>query len=482
MGVSLNPSSLLSGEGLDVSSLVTQLMNQKSGQLTEWQNEQTTLQQQAGLLKSINDDLTKLADAVTTLSDPLGALTAQAATSTNSTIVTATAQANAVPGSHSIVVSNLATAGLVYTDPLAGGADASILPSGETTADLTLLIGGSGGQTADIQVTAGSNDTLATLAKSINRLSVQNNWGITASAVTDADGARLSIVSQATGQPGALEITNNSTSLKFGAPMGGTNAAVTIDGTPYHYTTNSFTTEAMPGVTLNLASASPTTTVQVTVGSDTQRVTAAINNFVSAYNQVISDINQQYTVNPATDSQGPLAPDSALRALQSSLMQDVTYSISGNSGFVNLAALGINMNDDGTLTVGTTPGGKTMSQVLSSNPTAFQEFFQNAAGTGFATKFHSDLMNLTSPTTGLLNMDLAQNKTMQQNVADNISNFKMQLTAQQAQLTKQFSLVNASLQSYPLLLQQVTETLATMNTSSNSSGNGSGHPVKTSGF
>jgi flagellar hook-associated protein 2 len=237
----------------------------------------------------------------------------------------------------------------------------------------------------------------------------------------------------------------------------------------------------MPGVTLNLASSAPDTPVQVSVGPDTQRVTAAINTFVSAYNQVINDINQQYTVNPATDSQGPLAPDSALRALQSSLMQDVTYSVTGNSGLVNLAALGINMNDDGTLTVGTTPGGQTLAQVLTSNPAAFQSFFQNTAGTGFATKFHSDLLNLTAPTTGLLNVDLAQNKTMQQSVADNINNFQLRLTAQQAQLTKQFSQVNASLQSYPLLLQQVTETLATMNSSSSSS-NASSHPTLTSGL
>jgi hypothetical protein len=70
---------------------------------------------------------------------------------------------------------------------------------------------------------------------------------------------------------------------------------------------------------------------------------------------------------------------------------------------------------------------------------------------------------------------------MQQNVADDISKFQMQLTAEQAQLTKQFSQVNASLQSYPLLLQQVTETLATMDMSSSSS-NGTSHPTLTSGL
>jgi len=479
MGISLNPASLLSGQGLDVSSLVSELLNQKSGQLTEWQNEQTTLQQQAGLLKSINDDLSKLADAVSALSDPVGALAAQTATSSDTGIVTATAQGNAVAGSHSLVVSSLASAGLVYTNPVAGGAGASILPSGVTAADLKLQIGGASGTSADLKITAGSNDTLTTLAQSINTQSASNKWGITASVVTDADGARLSIVSQATGQPGALEIANNTANLSFAAPVGGNNASVTIDGTPYHYTTNTVT-NAMPGVTLNLASADPKTTVQVTVGPDVQQATAAINNFVSAYNQVINDINQQYAVDPATDSQGPLAPDSGLRGLQSSLMQDVTYSVTGNSGLVNLAALGINMNNDGTLTVSTTPSGQTMSQVLSANPEAFQTLFQNSTSSGFANNFHTDLMNLTDPTIGLLNVDLAQNKTQQQNVADNINKFQLQLTAEKAQLTKEFSQVNASLQAYPLLLQQVTETLATMNSSS--SGSGSSHPTLTAGL
>ena len=481
MGVSLNPASLLSGQGLDVKSLVNQLLSQKSGQLTAWQNEQTTLQLQAGLLKSINDELSNLATAVNTLWDPLGALMTPAATSSNTGIVTATATPLAPSGQHTVVVNNLATSGLIYADSVAGGADVSILPTGQSSGDLQLQIGGTGGATADIHITAGTNDTLTTLASSINTLSAENNWGITASVVTDANGARLSIVSRATGTPGAIAVTTNTTSLNFGAPVGGTNASLTIDGIPYHYTTNTIPEGAIPGVTLNLASAAPNSTVQVTVGPDVQGATSAINSFVSAYNQIINDINQQFSVNPATDSEGPLGSDSALRGLQSTLMADVTYSMSGNGGLVNLAALGINMNNDGTLTVGVTPGGQSLSTVLTSNPAAFQNFFQNSSASGFANKFHSDLMNLTDPTIGLLNMDLAQNKTQQRNLADNINNFERQLTVQQQQLAQQFSRVNASLQSYPLLLQQVTETLGTMGIGS-SNGGGSTHPILTSGL
>ncbi len=476
MGISLNPSTLLSGQGIDVSSLVQQVLSESSGQLTEWQNEQATLQTQAGDLTAINSDLSNLATAVQSLSDPLGALTSIAANSSDSSVLTATATSSAVAGTHQIVVNNLASAGVAYTESFAGGAKASILPNGTGSGEIDLQVGGATGTTHQIMITAGSNDTLTSLASYIN----QQNWGMTASVVTDATGSRLALVSQTTGSSSALAVTSNNTSLVFDQPVGGTNASLTIDGVPYSSASNTVS-GAIPGVTLNLASAAPNSTIQLTVGPDSTQAVNAINNFVAAYNQVIKDINQEFTVNASTNSEGPLGGDTALRSLQSSLMSDVTYSVTGNSGLVNLASLGINMNDDGTLTVGTAPNGQTMSQVLASNPSAFLNFFQNSTATGFADKFHSDLTNLTDPTLGVLNADLAQNKTEQQSLSTSISNFQTQLTSEQQQLTQQFSLVNASLQQYPLLLQQVTEALGSLGGGSSSS-SGTSHPTLTSGL
>ncbi len=475
MGISLNPATLLNGQGIDVSSLVNEILSESSGQLTQWQGEQSTLQFQASALTSINNDLSNLATAVSALSDPMGSLAAQAATSSDSSVLTATAQTSALAGNHSIVLTSLASAGTVYTNDFGGGASASILPSGATGGEIDLQIGGSTGTTHPITITPLGNDTLTSLAKYING----ENLGVNASVITDANGSRLALVSQSTGTPGALAITSNNTSLSFDTPAGGANAALTIDGIPYSSVSNTIT-GAIPGVTVNLASASPNAPVELTVGPDTQQASQAITNFVSAYNQVMNDINQQYTVNAATNSEGPLGSDTSLRSLQASLMNDITYAVSGNGGLVNLASLGINMNNDGTLTVGTTPGGQTLSQVLSANPAAFQSFFQNSSQTGFANNFNTDLTNLTDPTEGLLNVDLAQNSTEQTNLSTSISNFETQLTAQQQQLTAQYSEVNASLQSYPLLLQEVTETLATLGSGSSTSASSS--PTLTSGL
>lgn len=577
MGISLNGATLLNGNGIDVNSLVSQVQTRESGQLTVWQQEQTDLQTQATALDTINTDLSNLNTAVAALSDPLGALTAMAATSSLPAILTATADTTAATANHTIVVSALASAGTVYTNAVAGGADVSILPAGETGGDLMLQVGGSSGTTHDIQITAASNDTVTTLANYINTQSTANSWGVVASVLTDATGARLAIYSSATGTPGALAITGNTTtgtlstaainsadssilpdgqgtgdlqlqiggasgttvdipvtagsndtlntlasyitqqsglnnwgvsasvvqdgngyhlaistaakgpagalaftsnttslttvanpatSLSFVAPAGGTNASFTIDGVPFSSTINTVT-GALPGVTLNLISAEPTVPLQLSVGPDTAQATTAINAFVIAYNTLITAINHQFTIDPNTSMEGPLGSDGSLRSLQSSLLADAAYSPKGSSGLVNLQSLGITTNDDGTLTVGTTVANKSLSDVMTANPSAFLNFFQNSA-TGFANNFSTDLSNLTNSVDGVLNLDLAQNSTQQSDLTTQINNFNDQLASQKAELVAQFSQVNAALETYPFVLAELNAALGNPYTQSSS--------------
>jgi flagellar hook-associated protein 2 len=455
MGVSFNAAALLNGNGIDIKSVVNAILSRETGPLSAWQNQQTDLSTQAGLLAGLNDNLTSLEAAIISLADPHGALASQSATSSQPSILTASAQPTAIPGTHQILVNSLATIGTLYTNPLTDGNTAF------SAGDIQLQIGGSGGVIRDIPITTGSNDTLNTLASYINT----QKWGVTATVVTDASGARLALVSQASGVPGALAITTNTTNLVFNAPVGGTNASLTIDGVPFSSATNTITT-AIPGVTLNLASAPvPPTPVQITVGPDAGQATAAINNFVSAYNSVIGILNSQFTVDPTTNTEGPLGSDSTLRTLQSSLLNDVTYAITGNSGLVNLASLGIDFNNDGTLTVNqvATDTHPSLSNVLAQNPSAVQSFFQNVSGTGFANNFNSDLFNLTDPTNGIVNVDIAGNKAQQKALTTQISNLQDRLTAEQAALTLQYAQVNATLEAYPSLLLTVTAEIGALN-------------------
>lgn len=481
MGVSLNPATILSGQGMNVSSVVSQIIGEQSGQLTVWQGQQTNFATEDGLLEGEENNLINLQSAVAALASPTGALTAQAATSANTAVVTATANSTAISGTHQIVVNSLATTGSLYTNAIAAGATTSFLASGQTTGDIQLQVGGVGGETDNIAITQGSNDTLATLASYINAQSTANNFGVTASVVSDLSGSRLSLQSQSSGSAGALAIASSSnTTLTFASPEGGTNASLSIDGVPFTSSTNTVT-GAIQGVTLNLVGQS-STQVQLTVAADQGQITDAVNNFISAYNTAISTINSQYVVDPTGSIPAPpLESDTSLRSLQASLLTDSSYAIGGNSGLVNLAALGINQNNDGTLTLGLTPGGQTFADVLANNPAAVQNFFQNSTGTGFANNFNADLTNLTNPTSGPLNVDLSQNQAESADLATTITNFQTQLSTETTSLTQLYDSVNASLQAYPLLLQEVTETLGTLGSSGSSSSTPTS-PTLTSGL
>jgi flagellar hook-associated protein 2 len=241
-------------------------------------------------------------------------------------------------------------------------------------------------------------------------------------------------------------------------------ASAQLRGIPYTSASNTVT-GAIAGVTLNLASAAPGTTVQLTVAPDTSQATDAINNFVTAYNAVVNNLNTQFTVDPTSNTEGPLGSDTALRSLMNSLLNDATYAVTGSSGQVNLGLLGIDMNNDGTLTVNTvtTDTETSLADVLASNPSEVQNFFQNSAGTGFAQNFNNDLVGLTDATNGVINADIAGNQAQQNSLNDQITDMQTQITSQQQALTTELDQVNATLEEYPILLQEATAELNSLN-------------------
>jgi len=78
---------------------------------------------------------------------------------------------------------------------------------------------------------------------------------------------------------------------------------------------------------------------------------------------------------------------------------------------------------------------------------------------------------------------VTQNTAQEEDLSNNISNFQTQLNTEQTNLTQQFDSVNASLQAYPLLLQEITETLGTLGSGTSSTGSLiSSEPTLTSGL
>jgi flagellar hook-associated protein 2 len=438
----LDQSTATSGSGIDVTSVVNQILDADRAPEKLWQQQLANSQSESAAISSINSSVSALSDTVNSLKDSFGALTTKIATSSQTSILTADAQSSAANGTHVIVVKNLASTGTAYSDAVA---DASTTFS---TGTITLSVGGS---TQDIQVDS-SHNTLTTLAASIN----SQNLGVTASVINDASGSRLAIVGNSVGAGGDLTVTSNTTGLAMNKGTPGQNASLSIDGVPYSSASNTVT-GAIPGVTLHLAGSAPNAQISLVVGANSSGAAQAVTDFVSAYNNVIKAINAQFKFDPTSNQAGVLAGDGSLRSLQSSLLADATYSITGNNGLVNLASLGVNMNDDGTLTVDNAK----LTSVIGNQFTDFQNFFQSASN-GFALHFGSDLLSITDPSQGLLTLDLAQHSAEQKSLNDEIANFEDRLATVQQQLIAQYSRVDATLRQFPMIMAQINAQLGTL--------------------
>ena len=440
--ISLNQTTASQGAGIDVSSIVDQIIFAEQAPERIWQQQQIALATQTSSLNSLSSGVNALKAKVQALSDLSGAFAAQVATSSQPDLVTVNAQSNASAGVHTLIINHLATVSSYYTDPVAS--------SSTTLAHGTFTL--AGGQGTSLITIDASNDTLDKLSAYVNA----NNYGVQASVIDDAGGARLALLSKTSGLPGDLSVTLNGTGLVFQKSADGINASFSLDGVPLSSTTNTVSSP-LPGVTLNLLAANPAKPVTISVGPDTTGITQAINDFVSAYNSAIGSVNSQFKAS-ANSGAGPLANNSALRSLQSSLLSDVTFSVTGNNGVVNLASIGIDLQNDGTLSVDSSK----LSSALSTQFADVKTFFQSGVAGGFGNNFSSDLTALTSPATGLLSLNLNENSANQQALTRQINDFEDRLANRRQFLINQYSQVDAMLRQYPLILAQITGQLASI--------------------
>jgi flagellar hook-associated protein 2 len=431
--------------GFDVQTIVEEVLALQSQQEIQWQNQETSFNNQATALQQLSTQLQTLLTDTNDLTDPLGSLAAMTTSVSNPNVLSATAGSGATAGSHSISVNALATTSSYYSDELATNSTTF------GTGSFSLEVGSGPATTITVDST---DDTLTGLAAAINSL----NLGVTANVVTDAGGARLTLVSNTSGAAGNITISSNTTGLSFNLGSKGADASLTVDGIPIDSSSNTVTS-AIPGVTLNLLglTSSPVT---LQVSPDTSQAATAINNFVSDYNTVISSINSGFSYDTTTQTAGTLLGDPSVELVQSTLLSDVAASVTGNGAISSLASLGITMNDDGTLTVDNSQ----LTNALTGNFQAVQSFFQTAT-TGFAQKFSSDLTNLTSPTNGAIAVDLNGTNSSISSLQSEISDFQANLATEQQTLTTYYSKINATLQSLPSLLASINAQLSSLTSS-----------------
>lgn len=202
------------------------------------------------------------------------------------------------------------------------------------------------------------NDSLAGLRDAINA----SDSGVTASILTDVNGARL-VLAGADGGDQSFTINPPATSgalADFAYPPVGNsglslvspaaNSRVVIDGVTLNLASNEID-NAITGVRLNLLAAAPGDTITISGDRPATGVRDLVTEFVDAFNVLREGLNNATRAGSDASDAGPLAGNSAVRDMVRRLSSMSSTQLADNGPFRTLADIGVRTNNDGTLSI-----------------------------------------------------------------------------------------------------------------------------------
>jgi flagellar hook-associated protein 2 len=417
--------------GLDIKSIVSQLVALDRAPLQPLQRTASSLQSQLSVYGSLKSMVSTLGDAAAKLSTSSG-WSGVKASSSNATAVNATAAAGASATSLSIEVQQLARA-----QSAASGA----IPTGSGIGAGTLSIQVGSGAAVDLVIEAGK-DSLAEVARQINDAKA----GVSATVLRDASGERLLMRSTDTGttngftvgvsggNPGELD------RLAFGPSVTGgmtqtqaaQDALATINNVPITSPSNTLS-DTVPGLTLTLSQVT-TAPVEIEVKADQDAMKKNVQGFVDAYNALNTMLAETTKYNPDTKTAGSLQGDSTAVGLQNAL-RGMMRSVTSSSPFSRLLDVGIEAQQGGKLEIkadklnaalGNVDGLRSLFTTTSTDPTS--------QGFGLKIKAFADgLISATgtlSTKTDSLQSAIKRNTTEQSKVNDRASRAESRYLAQ----------------------------------------------------
>jgi flagellar hook-associated protein 2 len=472
------------GSGLDINSIVSQLVAIEKQPLTQLQSEATSLQTKLTSYGKVKSSLAALRDAAaaltraTTWGQTVG-------TSSDSAAVGVTTSSTTKPGTYAIEVQKLAAAQSNATGVYAS-ADSLV---GEGTLHIELGTWGAGqtsftpkaGATA-VDITVGPPaESLAQLRDKINA----SNAGVVASVLTDASGARLVLRSASTGASNAFRVSvtdtdgNNTDAaglsalafdpsagiLTMAQALAAANAAASLNSLPIASESNTLS-NVLDGMTLTLGKVT-TAPVQVTATQDDESIRKSVDAFVKAYNELNTLLAEQTKYDAASKKAGTLQGDSAAVAIRTQMRSMLGATSGASTMFTRLAEVGIDVQRDGSISLNETKLKNGMA-----NLAEMQKLFANSdlvtpANNGIATQIRTiadQLLSIdgsiSSRTEGLQKrIDL--NEDRQERLEERLALTEKRLLAQYTALDARMGQLN-SLSSY------ITQQIAAFNANSGS--------------
>ncbi|HVN41409.1 MAG TPA: flagellar filament capping protein FliD [Steroidobacteraceae bacterium] len=466
------------GSGLDINTIVTQLVTAEGQAQTNQLNaQQSDLQTKLSAYGSFQS-------AAASLSTALQPLMTQASfsgrtVSTSDSTVSVTATSAAATGTYNVQVQQLASAQSLISTAL--GSTVAV-----GTGTLTIKVGS---QTLSLNIDS-SNNTLAGIAAAIN--SAAGNPGVSATVINGSSGAQLMLAADSTGAANAITVTQSggdgglaaltydpaNSVTQLSQLTAAADAKITFDGVTATSSTNTFNS-VISGlqITANAVSGSgtsgATTSTQVVVADDVSGARAKINAFVTSYNTLVTTLQGMATYDPTTQIAGPLLGDPTYQNFMGAVNQTLsTRATSLNLPFSTLADLGITRQANGTLAVNTT----TLTNALNSNFDGVMKLFTDPTH-GVASQLNTVLQGYASATGALhgVMQGIQQGLT---GIATQQTALKQRLAAYQTSLLAQFNAMDslvAQMKSTQSFLTQQLASLPTMSslisaTSSTSTG------------
>ena len=322
--------------------------------------------------------------------------------------------------------------GIVLTDTAHGSGALSVSEGSSTTAsDLHLL--GTATTVNGTQVINGSmtrtitlkpTDTLTDLQNDINNL----GGGLSAGIVTDgsSDPYRLSLTATQSGEAGNMIVDSSQIGgMSLEEITHGQDALLALGGgapgTPgprlVSSSTNTFS-GVLSGVSMTIKQASGQP-VSISVGNDGTNIAAALQTFVTNYNNFRSQLTTDTAYDTTTETGAVLSNDGAAMQLDMQLSQLLTSSFSGAPGtpgrgpVQSLADVGITVQSDGTLSFDQNQ----FNSAWTANPAAVQQMFTTKT-TGVSNRFETLINQLAGANGSLLS---SRTSALQQQISDNQS-------------------------------------------------------------
>lgn len=385
--------------GIDVNSIVTQLMSLEKRPLSRFNLQKQELQQSTNVYQELKSRINSFTSSLSALTSSATFNPMKAASSTTET-ATASASVTATEGSYSVTVYKLSQA-----HKISSTAQASTSNALGTTGKFKV-----NGK----EITVEASDSLANIAQKIN----DADASVTASIINGGtNNSFLSLTADKAGASNAIQIEDvEGPALaalgSFGTQiLAAQNADFEVDGVRLESDKNTIA-DVLPGVTLTLGKAALDGSVKttVTVSRDTTAVKERMKTFRDAYNNVVGFIREASQFDADTFASGPLFGDSTAAQVEAGLAS-VVFSSVGSGTVRNVAQLGFSFEEDGTLKFDESA----FDKIAASNPSDIAKVFAASGSSANGSLRYVSSSNRS--VTGVYSVDITQAATLSSGTA-----------------------------------------------------------------